>query len=319
MIYLLIGDDHHNIESEIKRHKGKIPDPWCSLNFNRFSSDNLAEGLIYARSVALGSEKKLVVIENCNFRQFGNEGFELLQSLPYLPTSTILIFTAATIDRRLKVSKFLLKHGQVKEFSLIPPWRLDLIAASIKSQAKQLRLQLSNDAISYLAEAIGNNTARAEKELEKLAVYASDGTITRKQAEKLVNCTTQTSLQLAEAVKQKQVDEATQLLEELLAYREHPLAILATLTTQFRTWLWVKVAIEGGKGDSEVVQLCKIGNPKRLYYLRREVADTSCDLLITSLSMLCDLESRLKQGATSSSLLPGLLRIILTPLLRPTP
>ena len=310
MIYILVGDDNYSIEGEIKLHKGEIPYPWCSLNFSRFSSDNLAEGLIYARSVALGSDKKVAVIENCNFRQFGNEGFELLQCLPHLPASTTLIFTAATIDRRLKVSKFLLKHGQVKEFSLIPPWRLDLIAASIKSQAKQLKLQLSQDAISYLTEAIGNNTARAEKELEKLTVYANGDTITKKQVEKLVACTTQTSLQLAEAIKQKRVDEVAKLLEELLAYSQHPLAIIATLTTQFRTWLWVKVAIEGGKSNSEIVQLCKIGNPKRLHYLRQEVADTSCDLLLKSLSMLCDLESRFKQGADSSSLLPGLLRIM---------
>jgi hypothetical protein len=77
----------------------------------------------------------------------------------------------------------------------------------------------------------------------------------------------------------------------LLARGEHPQAIVSTLITQFRTWLWVKSAIEGGmKKDMDIAQLCGVGNPKRMYFLRQEVRTHSLVSLSQVLTKLLDLE-----------------------------
>jgi DNA polymerase-3 subunit delta len=55
---------------------------------------------------------------------------------------------ATNVDKRLKIYKHLLKYGQCFEFSLIPPWRTDLIVEAIATQAKQMKLRLPKDVVA---------------------------------------------------------------------------------------------------------------------------------------------------------------------------
>ncbi|MGK7875399.1 MAG: DNA polymerase III subunit delta [Xenococcaceae cyanobacterium] len=320
MITILVGNDQHAIEREITAFKAKTNPRWRDFNFHRFPSEQLESAMVCALTGVFGDGQKLVVVENCDFRQFGETGLSILQCLSRLPETTHLVFVAPSIEKRLKVSKHLLKHGKLMEFTLIPPWRTDLIAGSIKAQAKELNLRLTPEVVNYLAEAIGNDTARSYRELTKLAVYANGNRVTQAQAEALVPCTTQTNLQLAEAVRQGKAALVASLLNELLAQAEFPLVIVATLITQFRTWLWVKAAIASGlKSDSKIAQLCGVGNPKRMYFLRSEVKDVSVRAaegrsasgsLCVALTLLLDLEVSLKNGARTETILPALLRIV---------
>ncbi|WP_263053648.1 DNA polymerase III subunit delta [Oscillatoria nigro-viridis] len=245
------------------------------------------------------------------FKHFGELGLELLQILPQLPTTTHLVFTAAVIDKRLKAVKHLLQFGKLLEFNLIPPWRTDLIESAIATTAKQMNLSIARDAVSYLAVAIGNDSARMVCELEKLAIYAAGARITKEAAFALVAATKASSFQLAEALLKGQALATIKLLDELLSRAEFPLAIIATLQTQFKTWLWVKATLNsGGKlSDSEIASICGISNPKRLYFLKQEVKEVSANCLSRSLSILFDLEIALKTGDKPDSILPALLGI----------
>ncbi|MCU0533959.1 MAG: DNA polymerase III subunit delta [Hydrococcus sp. Prado102] len=311
MISILTGDARFAIEREIAAYKAEINSTWQHFNYHRFGSNELETAISLSRTAPFGSGKKVVVIENCNFKQFGEEGYKLLQCLPHLPETTHLIFVASAIDKRLKISQLLLKHGKLMEFPLFPPWRTDLIASSIANQAKDLNLRLSRDVVSYLAQAIGNDTTKAATELNKLAVFAQGNCPTKEQVRDLVPATSQTSLQLAEAVRLGKVTQTTTLLNELLARGEHPQAIVSTLITQFRTWLWVKSAIEGGmKKDMDIAQFCGVGNPKRMYFLRQEVRSLSLISLSQVLTKLLDLEIDLKGGADCHILLPTFLQVV---------
>ena len=237
-------------------------------------------------------------------------GLELLQILPQLPVTTHLVFTAAVIDKRLKVVKHLLQFGNLKEFTLIPPWRTDLIESAIAITAKQKNLSIARDAVSYLAVAIGNDSARRVSELEKLAIYAAGARITKEAAKILVPATTANCFQLAEALLKGQAVAAIKVLDELLSRAEFPLAVIATLQTQFKTWLWVKATLNSGQRlHSEIASMCGISNPKRLYFLKQEVKEVSANFLSRSLSILFDLEIALKTGDKPDSMLPALLSI----------
>jgi DNA polymerase-3 subunit delta len=309
-ITLLIGDDRHAIEREIAQYKRQIDPAWQHFNFHRFDSSQLEAAISCARSAPFGAGQKAVVVEGCNFPQFGEEGLAALQCLPHLPATTHLLFTGASLDRRLKVSRHLLKHCQLQEFTLISPWRTDLIAREIATQAKSIPLGLTQEAVHYLAEAIGNDTTRLAAELDKLATFANDSSLSLETVRSLVPATTQTSIQLAAAMRQGEAKQVAVLLEDLLARGEYPLVIVAALSTQFRTWLWVKAALDGGmRKDWEIAQLCGIGNPKRLYFLRPEVRGISLLSLSQALAALLDLEVALKTHAGKEALLPALLQI----------
>ncbi|OCR01438.1 DNA polymerase III subunit delta [Oscillatoriales cyanobacterium USR001] len=311
MISLLIGDDLHAIQKKLSAFKKSLDPTWISFNYHRFDATALDEAINCALTPAVGTEKaKLVAIEGCNFKQFTSEVLDVLPLLPQIPEKTHLVFIASSIDKRLKVAKFLLSQAKLFEFDLIPPWRRDLISHSIRNQALTIGLSLNSNVIDYLAVAIGNNSARAESELYKLATYSRGTNLTLKEVRSLVPSTTQNSLQLAEALRENNCKIAVYLLQELLAIGTFPLAICATLITQFRTWLWVKAAIVGGvKQDAEIAQICQIANPKRVYFLRKEVAGASVTSLAAAMSLLLDLEASLKLGRKGDFMLPVILAI----------
>ena len=308
MIHILVGDNRHHIEKEINKYKQQIPQHLQALNYQRYSSDSLSEAIIDALSVSFSNCQKVVVIENCNFREFGEPGLSLLLPITKLPESTCLIFTASSIDRRLKVAKFLLDLGKITEYKQIPPWRADLLIKAVESEAREMGLRLTKDASRYLADAIGIDSERREKELEKLAVYAGDRKLNKSQVANFVPVNTQTSLQLADAIKSGRGLLVAGLTNELLAKGEPPLKIIATLITQFRAWLWTKLAIAKGiRSNAEIAKLANVGNVNRIYYLRQEVAKCSLKSLSRAVVLLFELQVACQQGMKNDAIRSRLL------------
>ncbi|AFZ28352.1 DNA polymerase III, delta subunit (plasmid) [Cylindrospermum stagnale PCC 7417] len=310
MIVLLTGDDQHAIQEQLNQYKAEIDAQWLTLCYHRFSDDKLDKAMSVARTRSLTDGKKLVIVENCRLKQWGDPELETLQQLVQVPDSTILVFVATNVDKRLKIYKHLVKYAKSFEFSLIPLWRNDLIEKAIAIQAQKLKLLLSEDAVEYLAQAIGNDMTRAASELRKLSIYAHGRKLELAEINELVPCQTQNSLQLAAAMREGKSHQVLQLLDDLLSRCEPLMVIVSTLLTQFRTWLWVKSAIVSGvKKDGELAQLCSISNPHRIYYLRQEVANTSINALARAVSMILDLEMSIKRGAEGKDLLPAILNV----------
>ncbi|OYE00241.1 DNA polymerase III subunit delta [Nostoc sp. 'Peltigera membranacea cyanobiont' 232] len=310
MIVLLTGDDQHAIQEQLNQYKAEIDAQWLTLCYHRFPADHLDRAISVARTRSLTGGKKLVIVENCHLKQWGDTELETLQPLVQVPEFTILVFVATNLDKRLKIYKHLVKYAKLFEFPLIPPWRTDLIEKAISTQAKKIKLVLSKGAVEYLAEAIGNDMTRAATELRKLYIYGNGRQLELAEVKELVPCQTQNSLQLASAIRQGESNQVLHLLDDLLSRSEPLMVIVATLLTQFRTWLWVKSAIASGvKKDSELAQLCSISNPNRIYYLRQEVANTSINALAKAVTMMLDLEMSIKRGADAKDLLPVILGV----------
>lgn len=312
MITVLIGDDNYAIKKKIASLLKELDPRWKSLNYHRFPGSNLAEAIDCAMTLGFGTKQnKVIVVEEVAFSKLGEETIKVFELLPKIPSSTHLILVAPSIDRRLKIAKALNQHSTLIECNLAPPWRTDLIAESIATQAKAIKLALNEESVYYLAEAIGNDSCRAESELKKLAIYSTFNQLTTRVIKELVPSQTQNSLQLAEAMRKNDPQKAMTWLNELFARAESPLVICRTLQTQFRTWLWVKAAITSGiKQDVEIAKFCNLGNPKRVYFLKQEVAKTTIKSLTLTQQTLLDLEVALKQGESPTQvMLPYILNI----------
>jgi DNA polymerase III subunit delta len=309
-LFVLIGQDQYQIQQQIRKLRSRLHPDWLAFNAHTYPAEQLSDAIATARTPPIFDDRRLVLVENCQFQQFTERHFELLQSLS-LPASTVLVFTGRSIDKRLKVVKQLLKVGSLQEFETIPPWRTELIEGAIAAQAKQHNLRLSQPVIAYLAIAIGNDRARIDMELAKLSVYANGKSLTLTDAEQLIPNATHNTLQLAEAIRTGNTSQVVNLLTQLLCRAEAPLLILSALITQFRTWLWIKSALVSSARlrDTELAECCRISNPKRLYYLRQEVSATSIYALTYSVGELFILENHLKQGDSPGMLLPTLVKI----------
>ena len=317
MITLLIGNDRHAIDQHIAQYINQIHPVWQEFNVHRYShkKEQLDSAITTALSIPFNTEfSQVVVIDDCNFKQFSKPDFELLQNIDSMPQATELFFIAPFIDKRLRVVKYLLKKGKLLEFASFPPWRTDLIANYVSDKAKKLNLRLPRGSFNYLADAIGNDTTRIASSLLQLDCATTDSqNLTLTEVKTLVPHTTSTAIQLANAIRQGNALQVTRLLNAFNALLEiaiHPRVIVATVTTQFRTWLWIKAATDYGLTDNkEIASSCAIANPKRVYFLLKETQSLNWESLNLALASLLRLQVLLQQGTSIDYLLPALLDI----------
>ena len=306
-VYFYWGEDEFSLKQAVKQLQKRVLDPqWQAFNFEKIPGeleDASRQALTQALTPPFGAGDRLVWVVESTLGQHCSEALleKLALTLPQIPPQCHLLFTSSKKpDGRLKASKLLQAQSQVREFSLIPPWKSDELVAQIAAIAQDLNLQLTSPAALFLAEALGNNTRQIWNELEKLKLLTASASqaLAIEQIRPLINPSNQNSLQLAEALRQGDSVKALQLVADLLGRNEPALKIVATLVGQFRTWSLLKLALESGEKDEKVIAShADLANPKRLYFLRKELQGLTSKQLLASLPLLRDLEWQLKRGA----------------------
>lgn len=312
-IYLYWGDDDFSLSKAVDTLRESVVDPnWSSFNFDKILPDtpnSVIYGLNQAMTPPFGLGHRLVWLVNTPLTQHCSPEIlqELERTLPAIPETTTLLFSSPNKpDGRLKSTKLLQKYAEFKDFSAIPPWKTDQLEQRVREIAQQLGVQLKSESVAFLAEAVGNDTRQLYGEMEKLKLYAgsTDLPLDIETIAPLVHNNTQNSLKLAIAIKEGKTSQALGLIADLIAHNEPALKILATLVGQFRTWLWVKLMLETGTRDEqEIARLAEVGNPKRIYFLKKEVQPLSLQQLQQTLPKLLQLEISLKSGADEQSTL----------------
>jgi len=306
-IYLFWGEDDFALQRAVMDLRDRTLDPaWSSFNLDKIFPDQ-ADGVIQALNQAMtppfGMGDRLVWLVDTTVCQRCPEELlsELERTLPALPDSTVLLLTSAgKPDGRIKSTKLLQKHAEIREFAAISPWKTDLLMQRVRQVAQEVGVKLTTGGVQMLAEAVGNDTRQLYNELEKLYLFAgsSKQPIGEAAIATLVTASTQNSLQLAAAIRQGNTATAIELVADLFNRNEPTLRIVATLIGQFRTWLWVKLMTESGERDERAIATAAdIPNPKRIYFLQQDVKPLALQHLQRSLPLLLELEVGLKQGA----------------------
>jgi DNA polymerase-3 subunit delta len=302
-VYLYWGDDSYRLMQAVQELRDQVLDPnWSAFNYDRLPPEATLAGLNQAMTPPLGSNARLVWLEETTLTQHCPEELskELERTLAYLPPTThLLLTTSSKPDGRLKSTQLLKKVAIVREFSQLAPWDEEGILKQVHSEAQQRDLKLSPEAAQKLAEAVGNDSRRLAMELEKLALFTAGqrDPISPEQIEALVPASAYNSFQLAASLRQGNLDRALQILTHLLDANEPALKILAVLVGQFRTWLWVRLLLEEGERDPKVIaQKAEIANPNRVYFLQKEVGSLKSSALLGVMEQLLQLEYQLKQG-----------------------
>lgn len=308
-IHLLWGDDEAARTRAVEALIGELVDPaWAAINLSRLDGnepDQAARALEEARTPPFGAGARVVLLQRSPFcnqcpAELADQLEDALELIP--PSCHLLLINPAKPDGRLRTTKALqklVKAGQASERSFALPslWdgagQVELVART----ARELGLQLEPDAAEALSAAVGNDSARLAGELEKLSLYAG-GAITLAAVRALVGGHSTTALAVGDALLAGQVAEAIALLDDLLIAGEPALRIVATLSGQIRGWLWV--ALLDRQGEQDVAAIAKaagIGNPKRIYVLRRQIRGRNPERFLRLLGQLLEVEAALKRGA----------------------
>ncbi|MDH6098475.1 DNA polymerase III subunit delta [Anabaenopsis sp. FSS-46] len=313
-IYVYWGEDDFAMEKAVATLRDRILDPlWISFNYTILSPDQpdaAIAGLNQVMTPAFGAGGRLVWLVNSTLCQHCPENIlaELTRTLSVIPDNSWLLLTSRNKpDERIKSTKLLKKcASEFREFSLIPPWKTELLVQSVNQVAETVGVKLTSRGAELLAEAVGNDTRLLYNEMEKLRLYTTNTTkpLDIDTITQLVRNTTQNSLQLAAAIRMGDTPKALSILADLINAAEPGLRIVATLIGQFRTWLLVKIAMENGERNPQAIaQVAEINNPKRIYFLQQEVKLLSLEQLICCLPLLLQLEVSLKQGSPEVSAL----------------
>jgi DNA polymerase-3 subunit delta len=318
-IHLLWGDDETARGRAVEALITELVDPaWAAINLSRLDGNDpeqAARALEEARTPPFGAGARVVVLQRSPFcNQCPAELADQLEAaLELIPASChLLLINPAKPDGRLRTTKVLqklVKAGRASErsFPLPAVWdaagQVELVART----AAELGLSLEPAAAEALAEAVGSDSARLASELEKLSLFTSPeagspaGTaaaITAAAVRALVGGHSTTALAVGDALLAGRPAEAIALLDALLEAGEPALRIVATLSGQIRGWLWV--ALLDRQGEQDVAAIAKaagIGNPKRIYVLRRQIRGRQPERFLGLLSQLLEVEVQLKRGA----------------------
>jgi DNA polymerase-3 subunit delta len=306
-IYVYWGEDDFAMNQAVQQLRDQVlTADWVAFNYEKITADSadaVINGLNQAMTPPFGMGERLVWLSDTTICQSCSDRLleELQRTLPNLPdNSHLLLTTPKKPDGRSKVTKLLKKHGTIQEFALIPPWKTDELLNRVRQITQAVEVKLSPDAITLLAESIGNDTRRLWSELEKLKLYAATTgkPLDAEIVSRLVVVNTQSSFQLAHAIREGNTAEALGLVTDLINRNEPALRIVATLVGQFRTWTVVKLMIESGqKDENTIAKAAEVGNPKRIYFIRKEVQSISTQKLLQTLPLLLELEFSLKRGA----------------------
>ena len=306
-IHLYWGDDEAARQRALADRIEALVDPtWASINLSRLDgADSLqaARALEEARTPPFGAGARVVVVQRSPFCQAcpAELAAQLEAAVALVPDDCHLFLVSdSKPDARLRTTKRLRTLADEQSFTLPPVWDGAGQIERVESAARARGLTLAPGAAEALAEAIGSDGMRLASELEKLALHAGSaaGPITAESVAALIGGQVTSSLAVGDALLAQRPAEAIALVEALLAANEPALRIVAALASQIRGWLWVCLLERSGEQDVAVIaKAAGIGNPKRIYVMRKQIRGRSPDQLLALLRRLLDVEAALKRGA----------------------
>jgi DNA polymerase-3 subunit delta len=307
-VHLFWGDDDAARNRAVEALVERLVDPaWAAVNLSRLDGGDpaqAAQALEEARTPPFGAGARVVVLQRSPFCSACPAALaeRLEASLALIPAEGhLLLVSPAKPDARLRTTKAVRAVAEEKGFPLPAIWdgegQLDLVQRT----ARDLGLSLEPAAVEALASAIGSDSGRLDTELEKLRLYrescGESGPIPAQAVAALVEGRSTSSLAVGDALLAGRPAEAIALVDALLLANEPALRIVAALTSQIRGWLWVTLLERSGEQDVAVIaKAAGIGNPKRIYVMRRQIRGRSAGQLLGLLSRALDVEAALKRG-----------------------
>jgi len=221
---------------------------------------------------------------------------------------SLLLFEAATMDRRQKYSKLLAEHALFVELTIGGE-----SAASLATQmAKDCDAEIERDAAVLLADILNSEPSRMRIEIEKLATYVGKGQgIATSHVEELVVAARKNTVwQLADMLATRRRDSALAFLDNLLREGEEPIGLVGGITWMYRKLIEAR---DLPSGTSAFQAARALGmNPEAAATAVRQAHRIPKKDLLAGLVALAEADSRLKSSHPNPRALMEFLIVQLT-------
>ncbi|SHN10967.1 DNA polymerase III subunit delta [Gracilibacillus kekensis] len=254
-------------------------------------------------------ERKIIFASNADFLRAKPAKTEV-EHLPevlvdYLENPapySILVIVAPyeKVDERKKIVKRLKKTAKTVACEPLKEWNMQEVLATI---AKEHRVSISEEVMTYFINEIGTNLMIIHSEMEKLALYVGEGnTIRIEDAELLLSSQENSSaLKLMDAIMINDLAKAINITKDLEKMNEDPIALIALVASQYRTLLHVKLLKQKGYTQQQIVSQLKIHPYVAKISMTRQAKFQTKELK-EAIALLTETDAQIKTGAMEKSL-----------------
>ncbi|PAF19632.1 DNA polymerase III subunit delta [Terribacillus saccharophilus] len=228
------------------------------------------------------------------------ESLEQYVENPAAWTTLVLLAPYEKVDERKKIIKSIKKTGQAVACLPVKEWDL---SDWIVTLSKEHQIVLEDAVADLLIQEAGTDLSMLRGEIEKLALYAGEGSkITLDIAESLVSHQqTSSGLKLVDSLMAGDLAKAIYIFHDLIKLKEEPIALIALLASQFRTILHVKLLKHKGYNQAKMAEVTKVHPFVIKLALKRE-AHFSEEELKHILFLAAETDADLKQGRMEKNL-----------------
>ena len=271
-VFLIIGQEFYLKDKVQKALIGKFTTPGSEdFDLVTFYGDNCETENVVEQLEMMPFMSKYRIIILKNFDKLRVDGKNLLAEYISNPVnSSILILTAEKLDERSKSAKVI--NEQAISIICRAPYNAEDIARWLRNELKEQNYEMDNDSINLFANSIETDYMIAANELEKLIIYTKNtGKITIEDVKESVGKSkTDSVFDLQNALGNRNLKQALQVLENMLENNESAVFII-TMLTRFFFQLWKIEALQKKNiSDSEITNryLPEVYSKFRSGYLR---------------------------------------------------
>ena len=255
-IYLLYGEEAFLKNSYKNRLKEAIIGD-DTMNFARFEGKGLDvdELIRLADTMPFFAERRLILVEDSGF--FKSASDALVQYLPSMPDTTILLFVETEVDKRNRLYKKVKDMGYAAELNRQDSAQLARWAGGILTREQK---KITKHTMELFLSMAGDDMENIRMELEKLISYTLGREVITDE-DVLAVCTVQVTnriFEMVSAIVNRQPRKAMDLYEYLLTLKEPPMRILFLIARQFNQLLQVKDLMGKGMDKGTIASKLKM-------------------------------------------------------------
>lgn len=304
MNYILYGE----LYPMIRKHLNKIlkdrlenPDDFNVVKVDLEESP-LDEVIYEASSLPLGYDKKVVVVDNCNFLTKDVEEKDETKVLNLLSKNTdgidlVFILRSEKVDKNGKIFNFIKENGQIFEFLNIEKDQWPLYIAKY---FKNKNIEITPDAVEEIANRIDGDLTRFINEAEKISLYKNS--ITLSDVLLMVSKPLEDdAFQMSNALFRGENSLAISIYRDLLKLGQKFVdALIPMLASQFRFISEVCFLDSRGLEKEEIASQLGV-SPVRVKIALKNSRNVSRKQIAHALSDLYDLDVQIKSGQIDRS------------------
>ncbi|HET8922617.1 MAG TPA: DNA polymerase III subunit delta [Candidatus Acidoferrum sp.] len=283
-----------------------VPEAARTWAVSRYSAERgeTETALGQAQTLPMLARQQVVFLEDAEaIEKFGEKNREeaVAQLDAYLEDPapfTLLVVEATGLDQRMKLGKLLAEKTLVVECGLgeNQDERQAAAVALARAIAKEQGVEFEKGAAEDLAEFVAADLTRLKTEIDKLATYAAERKLIRREdvSTMVVSEKTTTVWELADMIASRQPKKALEFLDRLLRDGEEMLPMLGAITWMYRK-LMEASEVKGVANGWQAARALGM-RPEQAELALQNARKISRARLLAGLRALQNADDRLKRG-----------------------